>query len=74
MTPATNSSPPSEEPELTLTPYEQAQALYAQGQYEHVVTILLPLCSPEGKAIRPKAIDNQTLLLLARAVGERSVE
>jgi chemotaxis protein methyltransferase CheR len=71
FTSATNSSPLSEAPELTLTPYEQAQAFYAQGQYEHVVTTLLPLCSSEDKAIRPKTIESQTLLLLARAYANQ---
>lgn len=71
FTPATDSSPPSEEPELTLTPYEQAQALYAQGQYEHVVMTLLPLCSPGDKATRPETTDSQTLMLLARAYANQ---
>lgn len=44
---------------------------YAQGQYEHIITTLLPLCHSLDTAGRPTADTNQQLSLLARAYANQ---
>ncbi len=66
-------APPAwvEDPAFTLSPYEQAQMFYEQGQYEQVVATLLPLCRSLDTAVRPTADTNQQLTLLARAYANQ---
>ncbi|NOT58183.1 MAG: chemotaxis protein CheR, partial [Deltaproteobacteria bacterium] len=65
------SSVVDEEPASTLSPYEQARRSYEQGQYEHVITALLPLCRALDMAGAPTADTIQQLTLLARAYANQ---
>ncbi len=60
----TASSPSSSPPEM---PYEQAYALYEQGQYEQTVNLLLPRCRAGGDPHSPLSIGTQEFSLLTRA-------
>lgn len=60
-----------EEPASTLSPYEQARRSYEQGQYEHVITVLLPLCRALDPAARPTEDSNLQRTLLARAYANQ---
>ena len=55
----------------TFTAYEEAQALYAQGQYTQVVTQLLPLCSSLEKATHFTTYESQAFMLLVRAYANQ---
>jgi chemotaxis protein methyltransferase CheR len=48
-------------------PYEQAYALYEQGQYEQAVNLLLPRCRAGGDPHSPLPISTQEFSLLTRA-------
>ncbi|MSQ48734.1 MAG: tetratricopeptide repeat protein [Deltaproteobacteria bacterium] len=72
VSPVAEAAPPPppvvvEEPEATLSLYEQAQRAYELGKYEYVVATLLPLCRSLDTEARPTADTNQPFTLLARA-------
>jgi chemotaxis protein methyltransferase CheR len=54
-------------------PTEQAHALYAQGQYEQVVNLLLPLCRAVESITSPSTINAQGFSLLARAYANQGL-
>lgn len=60
-----------EEPSSTPSPYEQAQRSYEQGKYEHVITVLLPLCRALEPAACPTEDSNLQRTLLARAYANQ---
>jgi len=64
------SSPPSM-PVESVSPYEQARALYEQGHYEQVIAFLVPRCGEADCSIPMTARDNAMLTLLARAYANQ---
>ncbi len=62
--------PTPPQPLRTLTPYEQAQAEYAHGQYAQVIALLLPYCRSSAQAT-PHACESHPLMLLARAYANQ---
>ena len=64
----TAAAPSSSQPEM---PYEQAYALYKQGQYEQAVNLLLPRCRAGRDPHSPLIINTQEFSLLARTYANQ---